>query len=621
MSSLILYTGANYTGTSLLVTHGQTGELASAGALDYLSAGVNGMQAFCWSAVSTTAATDYRNHVESIISASIADLSSLYPQDQTQYPMSYLGIDPAVAVPVWLDMSQVSGSASAVASSSLVGGSSTSVNTLSLTGNEGVLAFIGVAGGSSVVATCSYGSYDAASGQVDWTHLNAGTVVLEYTGGAVVLLSATGFPDTWSFAAPKAQADGSWVIAVSGTTSGNVISKLSASKETLINNGTDTVTLTATVTDGGTPSEPVSGISVNWSTALGDITPASSVTDAEGLATATLTDNGNTGATVVTASLDDGSYKDITITFVDDTGGEKIVSLSTDKDSIDNDGSNAALLTATVHNADGSVAEGVAVNWFTTLGSLNHKEQDTNSSGVSKAKLTGTGNTGTARVMASLNNGSYKTVPVDIVQSEPGLYIDSVTSNIYWIHDDGVYPALLSAVVLDVNGAPAENIVVHWSTTLGVLSDTAQSTDSSGVSSVILTDEDIPGTAVITATLDNGQSGQAQVMIEHTPDHTFYVYKVTADPTSIPNDGSEYSTLTAKVRDNLSDTCPPYVTVYWSTEYGELSAPTSLTDSDGYSSVEFRDYGDIKGEVVITASLANGLENQATVRVNNAPEE
>jgi hypothetical protein len=414
MSSLILYSKASYLGTSLPVTHGQTGELASAAALDYLSVGIEAMNLFCWSSVNTASAIDYQLHEESLISASIADLSSLYPQGQTQYPMSYLGIDPARAVPVWLDMSQVSGSTNAVASTSLVGDSTTSITTLSRTGDEGVLAFIGLAGGSAVAANCLYGSYDEATGLVDWAAGGAGTIVLEYTGGAVVSLSATGFPDSWTFGDPKAQADGSWMIAVSGTASGNVISDLSASKETLVNNGTDSVTLTATVTDNG---QPVSGTSVSWETALGTIAPSSS-TDTHGQATATLTDTGDKGATTVTASLSDGSFRDITITLTDGASGQTIVSLNSDPDSIENDGSDAARLTATVHNADGSVAEGVTVYWSTTLGELNHASKDTAADGTSGVKLTDLGDTGTATVTASLKNGQEKNVQVDIVKKK-----------------------------------------------------------------------------------------------------------------------------------------------------------------------------------------------------------
>jgi 5-hydroxyisourate hydrolase-like protein (transthyretin family) len=515
MSSLILYSKASYLGTSLPVTHGQTGELAGAAALDYLSVGVEAMNLFCWSAVSTASAIDYQLHEESLISASIADLSSLYPQGQTQYPMSYLGIDPAVAVPVWLDMSQVSGSTNAVASTSLVGGSTTSITTLSRAGDEGVLAFIGLAGGSAVVATCPYGSYDEATGLVDWAAGGTGTLVLEYTGGAVVSLSATGFPESWTFGAPKAQADGSWMIAVSGAVSGNVISDLSASKETLVNNGTDSVTLTATVTDSAT-GKPVSGVSVSWNTALGAITPAASTTNASGQATATLTDTGDTGATSVTASLSDGSFRDITITITDGAAGEKIVSLTADKSSIENDGSDAAKLTATVEDAGGNLMEGVTVYWSTTLGTLNHTQKDTAADGTAGAKLTDLGDTGTATVTASLNNGSSKSTPVTITQSASDLQIVSMRSDKRSMEagDMSDY-AYVYATVENGSGQPVSGVTVNWTSLtaeIQVMSHTSV-TGANGEASVRIqpTGKSPAGAYYIQASLDNGSSKQIEI--------------------------------------------------------------------------------------------------------------
>ncbi|WP_330986345.1 MULTISPECIES: hypothetical protein, partial [Enterobacterales] len=51
-----------------------------------------------------------------------------------------------------------------------------------------------------------------------------------------------------------------------------------------------------------------------WSTTLGSVTPATSVTGADGKATSTLTDSGDPGTTQVTASLDNGSQMTTTIT-------------------------------------------------------------------------------------------------------------------------------------------------------------------------------------------------------------------------------------------------------------------------------------------------------------------
>lgn len=217
--SLTFYTDTDYTGDPLSVAHGETGLLATDNTIwNYQSVTASDMHAFCWSTVDTSdTSINYQNHIESVISADIPDLTALY--SDVQFPLQYLSIDPAQAFPVWLDMSDVSSGTNAVASSALVGGGSVvTITTLSRPDAEGVLGFIGQASGSSVVATCSYGHYDDTTGEVGWTGLNTGIVVLEYINDAVSLLSVTGFPESWTFAAPKMQADGSWVIAASGGT-------------------------------------------------------------------------------------------------------------------------------------------------------------------------------------------------------------------------------------------------------------------------------------------------------------------------------------------------------------------------------------------------------------------
>ncbi|MEZ2603987.1 Ig-like domain-containing protein [Kluyvera intermedia] len=86
-----------------------------------------------------------------------------------------------------------------------------------------------------------------------------------------------------------------------------VISKLTSSKDTLVNDGVDTVKFTVTVKDGS--GSTVSGATVSWVTTLGTLNHKQQVTDESGHAFVKLSDTGDTGEATVTASLNNGDEK------------------------------------------------------------------------------------------------------------------------------------------------------------------------------------------------------------------------------------------------------------------------------------------------------------------------
>ncbi|WP_336219334.1 Ig-like domain-containing protein [Citrobacter amalonaticus] len=309
-SSLIFYTGKNYAGNAQQIAHGVTGELAGSSATwDYLSVALSAMDAYVFSAVNTAdTSMNYLGHVETVISVSQADLTLLYPSSD-QFPLNYLGLDPAQAAVVWLDVDATQAAPNAVASTALVGGGSSSITTLSLPGRPGALGFVAKTEGSSVVASCRYGDYNTANGTVTWS--GTGTLILEYTGGIVTLINGGGFPAGWTFSAPKLQGDGSWAVTLNGgVPASDTISSVTANPGSIVDDGVSSSVITATVLNGS--GQPASGVTVTWSTSLGAVAPASSVTDTNGLATTTLTDSGAPGTATVTASIT-GSSKSVDV--------------------------------------------------------------------------------------------------------------------------------------------------------------------------------------------------------------------------------------------------------------------------------------------------------------------
>lgn len=301
IKSLIYYPTENYAGAGVGIAHGQTGDIATGyDHWTYRSVAVSAMQSFVFSEVNTDVALSYLSHVEDVISAGIPDLTQVYASSD-QFPLHYLGLDPTVAALVWLKIDPSQVVPNAVASQAIVGGSSTTVTTLSLPGRPGALGFVPLTEGGAVSATCPYGSYNTATGAVSWT--GSGGVELVFSAGAITIVSSIGFPQGWTFSVPQLQGDGSWVVTLDGSSpSVNMISSLTSDKQNIANNGSDTATLTAVVTDSITM-QPVPDQSVNWSTTLGEIVVVSQYTDSKGQSVATLMDTGDTGTATVTASL------------------------------------------------------------------------------------------------------------------------------------------------------------------------------------------------------------------------------------------------------------------------------------------------------------------------------
>lgn len=93
----------------------------------------------------------------------------------------------------------------------------------------------------------------------------------------------------------------------------------------------------------------------------------------------------------------------------------EISALATDKTNINNNGTDAATLTATVSDsATGQPLAGITVSWNTTLGTLSAESSVTDDDGNAQVILTDTGDTGSATVMSRIANGSSKSTMITI---------------------------------------------------------------------------------------------------------------------------------------------------------------------------------------------------------------
>jgi hypothetical protein len=215
-SSLVFYPLPNFAGTATSVSHGDTGLIAnnaiiwSQQSVSLLSTDV--MRPFIWSRVDTgNPAQSYFGHVESYVNLKIPNLETAYPAPQ--YALQYLGLDRTQAVPVMVQLADSFAAQNTFAATALVPGTTTTVSTLGLPGQSGALGFVGTISGSATFVSLMFGTFDNASGLVNWR--SAGNLTLVYSNGQLALNGATGLPSGWSFSTPVLQTDGHWLMTLS----------------------------------------------------------------------------------------------------------------------------------------------------------------------------------------------------------------------------------------------------------------------------------------------------------------------------------------------------------------------------------------------------------------------
>ncbi|MEZ2604115.1 Ig-like domain-containing protein [Kluyvera intermedia] len=293
-----------------------------------------------------------------------------------------------------------------------------------------------------------------------------------------------------------------------------VISSLISDKDSIVSDGVDKAILTVTVTNSSTGS-PVTGATITWSTSTGTIEPATSLSNGDGQAISVLSDTGDTGTATVTASLENGSSKTCDVILESSDASWVISSLTSDKESIINDGVDKAILTATVTDSSTrSPVTGATITWYTSTGTIEPATSLSNADGRAISVLSDTGDTGTATVTASLENGSSKTCDVILESSDASWVISSLTSDKESIINDGVDKAILTATVTDSStGSPVIGANIAWTTDIGTIEPSGSVSNADGQAVTALTDNGDTGTATVTATLTAGNTITGKSMV------------------------------------------------------------------------------------------------------------
>lgn len=180
------------------------------------------------------------------------------------------------------------------------------------------------------------------------------------------------------------------------------LSELISDAGTATANGGSGITLSAKVVDqfgnllgAGQP--------VAWSTTRGVLSKSSTTTDAQGIATVTLTST-SAGAATVTARGATGAGLTAAVTFLPDLETAKVSAISAAQSTMRSDTTPVTVTATLVDGNNNLMPAGTAVKWSTSLGTLSASSTQTNASGQATVQISST-DAGTATVVAKIGNG------------------------------------------------------------------------------------------------------------------------------------------------------------------------------------------------------------------------
>ncbi|EIR7764603.1 inverse autotransporter adhesin YeeJ [Escherichia coli] len=394
---------------------------------------------------------------------------------------------------------------------------------------------------------------------------------------------------------------------------------LQKSKNEVVADGNDSVTMTATVRDakGNLLNDVMVTFNVNSAEAKLSQTEVNSY---DGIATATLTSLKN-GDYRVTASVSSGSQANQQVNFI---GDQSTAALTLSVPSGDITVTNTApqYMTATLQDKNGnplkdkeitfSVPNDVASKFSISNGGKGM----TDSNGVAIASLTGT-LAGTHMIMARLANSNVSDAqPMTFVADKDRAVVVLQTSKAEII-GNGVDETTLTATVKDPSNHPVAGITVNFTMPQDVAANfTLENngiaiTQANGEAHVTLKGKKA-GTHTVTATLGNNNTSDSQPV-------TFVADKASAQVVlqiskdEITGNGVDSATLTATVKDQFDNEVNNLPVTFSSASSGLTLTPgVSNINESGIAQATLA--GVAFGEKTVTASLANnGASDNKTV--------
>ena len=395
---------------------------------------------------------------------------------------------------------------------------------------------------------------------------------------------------------------------------------LQKSKNEVVADGNDSVTMTATVRDakGNLLNDVMVTFNVNSAEAKLSQTEVNSH---DGIATATLTSLKN-GDYRVTASVSSGSQANQQVNFI---GDQSTAALTLSVPSGDITVTNTApqYMTATLQDKNGnplkdkeitfSVPNDVASKFSISNGGKGM----TDSNGVAIASLTGT-LAGTHMIMARLANSNVSDAqPMTFVADKDRAVVVLQTSKAEII-GNGVDETTLTATVKDPSNHPVAGITVNFTMPQDVAANfTLENngiaiTQANGEAHVTLKGKKA-GTHTVTATLGNNNASDAQP-VTFVADKDSAVVVLQTSKAEIIGNGVDETTLTATVKDPFDNVVKNLSVVFRTSPADtQLSLKALNTNENGIAEVTLK--GTVLGVHTAEAILLNGKSDTKIVNI------
>jgi uncharacterized protein YhjY with autotransporter beta-barrel domain/5-hydroxyisourate hydrolase-like protein (transthyretin family) len=369
--------------------------------------------------------------------------------------------------------------------------------------------------------------------------------------------------------------------------------------------------------DGGAPA---AGVTIDWVVTAGSATVSapSSVTDASGNATITLTAGAVAGPVAVSATRQDAPAATVSFS---ETVTAVVKSLTLSSGDAQSATANTAFAAPLVVHADdgGAPAAGVTIDWVVTAGSatLAAPTSVTDASGNATIALTAGPIAGPVTVSATRQDAPAATVSFSetvtaVVKSLAisGGDAQSATANTAF-----AAPLVVHA---DDGGAPAAGVTIDWVVTAGSAAVAAPTsvTDASGNASIALTAGATPGPVTVTGTRQDAPAA--------TVAFTATVTAIKA--LSVASGDGQSATVNTAFAQPLDvfadDSGAPAagVTINWLVTAGSatVSAPASVTDATGHATIGLA-AGAVAGPVTVTATRQDAPAAVATFNATATP--
>lgn len=377
-------------------------------------------------------------------------------------------------------------------------------------------------------------------------------------------------------------------------------------------NGSDKLTLSAKVTDAN--DNLITGEDVTWTVtpASGVLSATTSQTDSSGIATATL------------SSLDTVSYEVIAtangiaasasnLNFTADAATAQVMSVTPDKSVDVVADKDRVTLTALVQDANHHPLANATVNWTSSDESNSTFTSATSTTDASGTAITtfSTLKAGSINVTATSGSSSQTQTLLVIGNIETADFA-SLVADKNESPADGTTQVTWKATIVDANQNPVKNAQLTWHSdnTIAVPTPTSSATDANGEAITRVTATKT-GDVVMTAELAQPAKQRSANAVKFVSNmNTAEITELTHDISSA-SIGSSRVTYKATVKDANGNVLEN-ATVNWSTTLNDLSATTSVTDSNGNATIKLS--GKNKGYATVTAEINGSMDTDSGVK-------